>query len=76
MVAWIISTRQSTQPIFAHPFKMTSFDDDQVFKYLGKYQLDTKLALLSQQVIKDSQSANPELEEKKQILVSSSYQLA
>ena len=45
---------------------MTGFDDDQVFKYLGKYQLDTKLALLSQQVIKDSQSANPALEKQSQ----------
>ena len=40
---------------------MTDFND-QVFKYLGKYQLDSQLAILSQQVIKDSVTSNPELE--------------
>ena len=46
----LLNTSQSAQPTFHHLFKMTGFDDDQVIKYLGKYELDTKLALLSQQV--------------------------
>ena len=40
---------------------MTEFND-QVFKYLEKYQLDPLHAVLSQQVIKDSVTSNPELE--------------
>ena len=45
---------------------MASFAQDDVFKFLGKYQMEQKLALLSKQVLKDATTANQELERQHQ----------